>query len=44
MAQGNDNPAGAVLEHTTVHRVVRQTQTQIVFDARDGAGALARLT
>ncbi len=33
-----------VLEHITVHRVVRQTQTQLVFEARDGAGALARLT
>ena len=33
-----------VLEHVTVHRVVRQTQTQLVFEARDGAGALARLT
>ena len=33
-----------VLEHITVHRVVRQAQTQLVFEARDGAGALARLT
>ena len=33
-----------VLEHITVHRVVRQTQTQLVFEARDGAGILARLT
>ena len=33
-----------VLEHITVHRVVRQTQTQLVFEARDGAGVLARLT
>jgi DNA-binding Lrp family transcriptional regulator len=33
-----------VLEHITVHRVVRQTQTQLVFEARDGAGAIARLT
>jgi DNA-binding Lrp family transcriptional regulator len=33
-----------VLEHITVHRVVRQTQTQLVFEARDGAGALARIT
>jgi DNA-binding Lrp family transcriptional regulator len=32
-----------VLEHITVHRVVRQTQTQLVFEAREGAGALARL-
>lgn len=29
-----------VLEHVTVHRVVRQTQTQLVFEARDGAGVL----
>ena len=33
-----------VLEHITVHRIVRQTQTQLVFEARDGAGILARLT
>jgi len=33
-----------VLEHITVHRVVRQTQTQLVLEARDGAGILARLT
>ena len=33
-----------VLEHITVHRVVRQTQTQLVFEARDGAGILARPT
>jgi hypothetical protein len=33
-----------VLEHITVHRVVRQTQTQLVFEARDGAGVLARHT
>ena len=33
-----------VLEHITVHRVVRQTQTQLVFETRDGVGALARLT
>ena len=33
-----------VLDHITVHRVVRQTQTQLVFETRDGAGALARLT
>jgi len=29
-----------VLEHVTVHRVVRQTQTQLVFEARDGVGIL----
>jgi DNA-binding Lrp family transcriptional regulator len=33
-----------VLEHITVHRVVRQTQTQLVFESRDGPGVLARLT
>jgi DNA-binding Lrp family transcriptional regulator len=33
-----------VLEHITAHRVVRQAQTQLVFEARDGAGVLARLT
>jgi DNA-binding Lrp family transcriptional regulator len=33
-----------VLEHITVHHVVRQTQTQLVFETRDGVGALARLT
>ena len=31
-----------VLEHITVHRVVRQTQTQLVFESRDGPGVLAR--
>jgi len=29
-----------ILEHVTVHRVVRQTQTQLVFEARDGVGIL----
>jgi DNA-binding Lrp family transcriptional regulator len=29
-----------VLQHVTVHRVVRQTQTQLVFEARDGVGIL----
>ena len=33
-----------VLEHITVHRVVRQTQTQLVFEARDGPGVLAQPT
>ena len=33
-----------VLEHITVHRVVRQTQTQLVFETRDGAGILPRVT
>jgi len=33
-----------VLEHITVHRVVRQTHTQLVFEARDGAGVLAQHT
>ncbi len=32
-----------VLEHITSHRVVRQTQTQLVFEARDGVGVLPRL-
>ena len=32
-----------VLEHVTVHRVVRQTQTQLVFEARDGVGILPAL-
>ena len=31
-------------QHITVHRVVRQTQTQLVFEARDGAGVLAQHT
>ena len=30
-----------VLEHVTVHRVVRQTETQLVFEVRDGAGIVA---
>ncbi|KQY56773.1 MULTISPECIES: Lrp/AsnC family transcriptional regulator [unclassified Nocardioides] len=29
-----------VLEHVTVHRVVRQTETQLVFELREGAGVL----
>ncbi len=29
-----------VLNHITVHRVVRQTETQLVFDWRRGTGAL----
>lgn len=29
-----------VLEHVTIHRVVRQTETQLVFEVRDGAGVL----
>jgi DNA-binding Lrp family transcriptional regulator len=29
-----------VLEHVTVHRVVRQTETQLVFDVRSGPGVL----
>ncbi len=32
-----------VLEHVTSHRVVRQTQTQLVFESRPGAGVLPRL-
>lgn len=31
-----------VLEHITVHPVVRATETQLVFELRDGAGLLAR--
>lgn len=30
-----------VLNHVTIHRVVRQTETQLVFELRDGAGVLA---
>jgi len=30
-----------VLEHVTAHRVVRQTETQLLFDVRDGVGVLA---
>lgn len=30
-----------VLQHVTIHRVVRQTETQLVFERRDGAGPLA---
>ncbi len=29
-----------VLHHVTVHRVVRSTETQLVFELRDGAGVL----
>lgn len=29
-----------VLDHVTSHRVVRQAETQLVFEARDGAGVL----
>ncbi|WP_240937940.1 Lrp/AsnC family transcriptional regulator [Nocardioides sp. JQ2195] len=29
-----------VLDHVTIHRVVRQTETQLVFEVRDGAGVL----
>jgi DNA-binding Lrp family transcriptional regulator len=32
-----------VLEHVTVHPVVRQTQTQLVFEAREGVGVLPAL-
>ncbi|MHA7271755.1 Lrp/AsnC family transcriptional regulator [Arthrobacter sp. HLT1-20] len=31
-----------VLQHITVHRVVRQTETQLIFEARDGVGVLAQ--
>ncbi len=30
-----------VLHHVTVHQVVRQTETQLVFELRNGAGVLA---
>ena len=30
-----------VLEHITVHPVVRSTETHLVFELRDGAGALS---
>ena len=32
-----------VLRYVTVHRVVRQTETQLVFDYRQGSGMLAYL-
>ena len=32
-----------VLRYVTVHQVVRQTETQLVFELREGAGVLARL-
>lgn len=31
-----------VLEHITIHPVVRGTETQLVFELRDGTGLLAR--
>lgn len=31
-----------ILEHVTVHPVVRQTETQLVFEVRDGRGVLHR--
>ena len=30
-----------VLQHITVHRVVQQTETQLVFELRDGVGVVA---
>ena len=33
-----------VLKHITVHNVVRQTETHLVFEARDGAGVLEALS
>lgn len=30
-----------VLKHITINRVVRQTETQLIFEARDGVGVLA---
>ncbi|WP_456695394.1 Lrp/AsnC family transcriptional regulator [Aeromicrobium sp. P5_D10] len=32
-----------VLEHVTIHPIVRQTETQLVFEVRDGVGVLASL-
>jgi DNA-binding Lrp family transcriptional regulator len=32
-----------VLHHVTVHKVVRQTETQLVFELREGAGVLPRV-
>ncbi|WP_205327301.1 Lrp/AsnC family transcriptional regulator [Glycomyces sp. YM15] len=32
-----------ILEHVTAHAVVRQTETQLVFEVRDGRGVLPRL-
>ncbi|CAN5452319.1 Lrp/AsnC family transcriptional regulator [soil metagenome] len=29
-----------VLQHVTVHRVVRQTETQLIFETREGVGVL----
>lgn len=31
-----------VLKHITVNRVVRQTETQLIFEARDGVGVLGQ--
>lgn len=31
-----------VLQHITVNRVVRQTETQLIFEARDGVGVLGQ--
>jgi DNA-binding Lrp family transcriptional regulator len=31
-----------ILEHVTVHPMVRQTETQLVFEVRDGRGVLPR--
>lgn len=33
-----------VLQHITVHEVVRTTETNLVFERRDGVGPLARVT
>ena len=29
-----------VLQHITIHRVVRQTETQLIFETRRGVGVL----
>ncbi|MEQ4718509.1 Lrp/AsnC family transcriptional regulator [Nonomuraea sp. B19D2] len=31
-----------ILEHVTIHPMVRQTETQLVFEAREGCGVLRR--
>ncbi|MHA7303727.1 Lrp/AsnC family transcriptional regulator [Arthrobacter sp. TMN-49] len=41
---GVENPEALrdlVLKHITVNKVVRQTETQLIFEARDGVGVLA---
>ena len=41
MAVGSpENLRDMVLEHITIHPIVRQTQTQLVFEVREGRGVL----